>query len=240
MPPEICFETDLFSSLDLSYGWQGSALAWKAVQACVPKFLRRELREALHVVGMSPTLFAPPPHAGLFALSTFPLSLFFPFLLSSLHSLSFHLTLFVQFQGHLFLSASLYSVWQRPLWDVFRYLSCTKLIQIRMLFSSVSVLHSEPCQRVVFLFYLFTYLFIYLFVCFWVGSLVRGCGDDLSAQFFTEAAWYGLEVAECLPALELWCWLPSEVSQFSSCSSSTSTCLSSYRLYLFLWDSLAL
>lgn len=239
MPPEICFEIDLFSSLDLSCGWQGSALAWKAVQACVPKFLRRELREALHVVGMSPTLFAPPPPT----LAVCSLFLY-------LYSFLFFFPLFIPFHSILHCSFSstvifffllLFTLCDKGLCEMFRYLSYTKLlIQIRMLFSSVSVLHSEPCQHVVFLFYLFTYLFIYLFVCFWVGSLVRGCGDDLSAQFFAEAAWYGLEATECLPALELWCWLPSEVSQFSSCSSSTSTCLSSYRLYLFLWDSLAL
>lgn len=32
---------------------------------------------------------------------------------------------------------------------------------------------------------------------FWV-SLVRGCGDDLSAPFAAEAAWCGLQAAECL------------------------------------------
>ena len=63
--------------------------------------------------------------------------------------------------------------------------------------------------------------------CFWVRSLVRGCGDDLSAPFLAEAA-------ECPPDLELWCWGPFEGSQFSSWSSSASTCHSSCRLCLSL------
>lgn len=88
---------------------------------------------------------------------------------------------------------------------MFRYLSYTKLlIQIRMLFPSVSVLHSEPCQHVVFLFYLLTYLFIYLSVFelgVWSEAVVMTCLLSFPLRHL------GMDWRlQSLPTLELWCW----------------------------------
>lgn len=88
MPSEIPLRLTFSLLWTLSYGWQGSSLAWKTVQACVPKFLRKEPREALHVVGMSPTLS--PPMLDVCCLLSLPFLYLYSFLLSSLHFLSFH------------------------------------------------------------------------------------------------------------------------------------------------------